>query len=74
MKSRVLVDSRFLRVLYDPKERQYKAALEAAELRDLDLIVPDVVLTETAYLFMRDGGVLAVIRFLDTLRAARPPD
>ena len=34
--------------------------------------MPDVVLTEAAYLFNREGGVPAVLRFLDQLIVMQP--
>lgn len=68
----ILIDSSFLRVLYDKNDPKHPVAREAANLRGAVPIVPDVVLTEVAYLFRRDGGVPAVIRFIDTLHAAHP--
>jgi predicted nucleic acid-binding protein len=72
MAVQILIDSSFLCILYDAKHPQYTLAQAAATINGAELFIPDVVLTETAYLFRRDGGVVAVVRFLDTLRAARP--
>jgi hypothetical protein len=68
----ILADSSFLYTLYDAAHPQNAIVKETAQLRAITLMIPDVVLTETAYLFRRAGGVIAVIRFLDTLRAAKP--
>lgn len=68
----ILIDSGFLRVLYDAKHPNYPAAHEVMGLRGAIPVVPDLVLTEAAYLFRRDGGILAVVRFLDSLHIAHP--
>lgn len=72
MTTLMLVDSSFLRVLYDAKHPKYPQVHAAATLTGASLVIPEVVLTETTYLFRRDGGVMAVVRFLDTLRLTQP--
>lgn len=72
MKTSALIDSGFLRTLYDPIHRDYAASLAALELGKVEPIIPYIVLTEAAFLFRRDGGVPAVVRFLTSLQRSQP--
>lgn len=65
--SKLLVDSGFLYALYDRGDKNNEAVSAVAELYAGELIVPYVVLTETAFLFRRAGEVPSVVRFLKAL-------
>lgn len=62
-----LVDSSFLYILLNKKHPDHTKMISLAGRYKGKLIVPYVVLTETAYLFNRAYGVIGVIRFLDRL-------
>ncbi len=65
--SRILVDSSFLYALYDRDDKDTEETSAVSDLYGGQFIIPYVVLTEVAYLFNRNGGVPAVIQFLDAL-------
>jgi predicted nucleic acid-binding protein len=69
---KVLVDSSFLYVLYNRNDPKHQAAQQVARVSAQVFVIPDVVLTEVAFLFRRAGGVMAVARFLDTLVRTNP--
>lgn len=67
----ILIDSSFLYGVLDrsnPKHALAKSAISSVPSR---YIIPDITLTETAFLFHRAGGVPAVVAFLDAIVAAR---
>lgn len=64
--NKALVDSSFLYILLNTKHKEYKRIASAIKPIH-QLIVPYVVLTEVAYLFNRDGGTPAMVKFLDQL-------
>lgn len=64
MPNRVLIDSSFLYATYDADDRYHDEAEAFAEVVASILLVPQVALTEAAFLFSRAGGVTAVVRFL----------
>lgn len=72
MLNSVLIDSSFLFALYNTQETNHAAALEWTRLNRQLRLIPDVILTEVAYLFLRFGGERAVIVFLESLEQARP--
>ena len=69
--SKMLVDSSFLYPLFEENNRRHEAVITIAELYSAQMIVPYVVLTETAFLFRRAGGVPAVMGFIQALIASR---
>ncbi len=71
--NRILIDSSFLYELYNVRADSHKKAREFIEVDDSPQLIPEVILPETTYLFNRKGGERAVIVFLETLEAARPP-
>ncbi len=70
MNQPVLVDSSFLYALYDEDDRGYQAAVHWTYHANPTFIIPDVVLTEVAFLFRRAGGTLGVVKFLEALHNA----
>ncbi|MDX2075952.1 MAG: PIN domain-containing protein [bacterium] len=70
MMNKALIDSSFLYVLLNPKQKDYERANITIKALS-QLIVPYVVLTEVAFLFNREGGILAVTRFINTLIATK---
>ncbi len=69
---KVLIDSSFLYALFNPRELTHESALEFVKTSDDVQMIPDVVLTEVAFLFKRFGGEKAVAVFLESLRSAQP--
>jgi predicted nucleic acid-binding protein len=54
--SKILVDSSYLFAFFDTKNSKHVDAVSVADLYSGQFVVPDVVLTEVAYLFNREGG------------------
>jgi predicted nucleic acid-binding protein len=61
------MDSGFLYALLDRGNTNYPLARETMAATSATYLIPYVVLTETAFLFKRAGGALAVVNFLDAL-------
>ena len=70
--NRILVDSSYLFAFFDGENKRHEDALLVAKVFQGQFVVPYVVLTEVAYLFKREGGVPAVLKFLDGLSVMRP--
>ena len=73
MASKVLVDSSFLYELFAQTAPYHAAAQLVANKLQQAFVIPEVVLTEVAFLFRRAGGVPAVVGFLDVLLANEAP-
>lgn len=67
MKNRILVDTNFLVALSDTKDLNRQKALRFAQKNQHQRIVPDVVLTDVAYLLRRGIGQKAVSIFLKSI-------
>lgn len=65
----ILIDSSFLYALLDNRNSKYRVATALLSTTPARYLIPYVVLTETAFLFSRSGGVPAVLRFFDGLLA-----
>jgi predicted nucleic acid-binding protein len=74
MAKSILVDSGFLYELYDQNAPRHTVAQDTVSSYGLPLLIPYVVLTETAFLFRRAGGTEAVRKFLLALADATPYD
>ena len=72
MVNRSLADSSFLYALFDTSEAKHQQAVAFARSQESQLLVPNVVLTEVAFLFKRNGGIPAVVAFLSLLDKATP--
>jgi predicted nucleic acid-binding protein len=68
----LLVDSSFLYELFNQSAPYHAAAQLVASKLHQPLMIPEVILTEVAFLFRRAGGVPAVVRFLDALLISQP--
>lgn len=64
---KVLVDSSFLYALFRKVDPDHRTVITAFRTLKADFIIPQVVLTETAWLFNRVGGMPLVAPFLDAL-------
>ena len=71
MSNQVLVDSSYLYALYNPGDQRHNRALAFAKTTSTVPLVPVVVLPEVAYLFLRDVGHHAIVRFLKQFVAAQ---
>jgi predicted nucleic acid-binding protein len=71
-RSRILVDSSFLYALYDLNDDLHDEAVDGIE-PDADMLIPQVVLVETTYLFKERSGVPAAVKFLDALIQSQTP-
>jgi predicted nucleic acid-binding protein len=72
MVNRVLVDTSFLVALNNPRDRNYSVTRQFAADSKYLYLIPDVVLTEAAYLLKKAGGLPLVLRFLDRLSNLNP--
>jgi predicted nucleic acid-binding protein len=70
--NKILVDSRYLFALFAEKSDRHQDAIALARIYQGQFLIPYVVLTEVAYLFNREGGIPAVIMFLDRLGRMQP--
>jgi predicted nucleic acid-binding protein len=70
--TKLIVDSSYLYALFDENNLMFDDATLVAELYRGQFIIPYIVLTEVAYLFNREGGVPAVLKFLDRLTEMQP--
>jgi hypothetical protein len=70
--NKVLVDSGYLYAFFQEGDDNHERAVLVADVYSGQFVVPYVVLTEVAYLCKRDGGVPAVLKFLDGLTIMRP--
>lgn len=67
----ILVDSSFLYSVIDHNSPSYVEARQITRVKKAVYLVPEVTLTEAAFLFRRQGGVSAVARFLAGLTLAK---
>ena len=67
MASNALADSSYLFALFNTTDAQHHSARSVAEVYHINFVVPDVALTEVAFLFQRARGTSAVLGFLDAL-------
>jgi predicted nucleic acid-binding protein len=65
-----VIDSSFLYELFDVEASRHERAVSVVRENKGTLMVPYVILTETAFLFRRDKGVLAVATFLRVIAKA----
>jgi hypothetical protein len=65
-----LIDSSFLYALYSSKDDSHAATMRIASDPQMIGVVPEVILPEVTFLFLREGGVKAVVEFLDQFAAA----
>ncbi|MCK6581274.1 MAG: PIN domain-containing protein [Anaerolineae bacterium] len=70
---KVLVDSSFLYALFRKADPDHQAVRAIFETVKAEFIIPQVVLTEVAWLFNRAGGMPLVSAFLELLAAAELP-
>ena len=67
MRTKVLIDSGFLYALFMKDDPDYHLTRRAFRTPGLAFLIPQVVLTETAFLFNRSGGMRSVATFLQLL-------
>jgi uncharacterized protein len=65
----ILVDTSFLVALNNPKDKYHNAAKGLVAGSQDVFLLPEVILTETAYLLRRAGGLPASLQFMDRLVA-----
>lgn len=69
----ILADSSFLYAVYNSRDTRHLQAINwALNLTDI-VLIPDVILPEVSYLFLRDVGHSGVIQFLAQLKQAPFP-
>jgi predicted nucleic acid-binding protein len=68
----VVVDSSFLVALYDRDSVRHREVAESADAYRGYLIIPQVTLTEAAYLFKRRMGQQGAITFLSEFARSQP--
>jgi predicted nucleic acid-binding protein len=70
---RALADTSFLYAIFDSSDAKHRLTKGFVDSREIQLVIPDVVLGETTYLLKERIGIHAVIKCLDALIAARIP-
>ncbi len=63
----ILTDSSFVYALYNTKDSLHRRAMDFAEASDEITVIPDVILPEVGYLFLRDLGYSGMQQFLASL-------
>lgn len=63
----ILVDTSFIVALNNPRDKNHAASRDFFAGKREVYLLPEVVLTEAAYLLHRAGGLPASLRFLDRL-------
>ncbi|NDJ78661.1 MAG: PIN domain-containing protein [Chloroflexi bacterium] len=71
-RSEILADSSYLFAFFDATNSKHAAAVVVADLYGEQFVVSDVALTEVAFLFNREGGIPAVLQFIDRLTVMQP--
>jgi len=69
----ILIDSGFLVAIFNKADHNHDSASRFASENTILGVVPDVVLTEVAYLLRRDGGMQAVDTFLRSFNTLNLP-
>lgn len=69
MVSRVLIDSSFLIALNCPQDKNHDCVRQLVEDDSRLRLIPDVALTEVAYMLRAQFGVSRVVSFLEALNA-----
>jgi uncharacterized protein len=71
---KALADSNYLYALSDQSDDWHEQAAHFAEQNtNIEIIVPDVVLTEVCYLLKKRGGLQAMTSFLEAISALQLP-
>jgi uncharacterized protein len=63
----ILLDTSFIVALHNPKDKNHTSATRFLSGNPNIYLLPEVVLTEAAFLIHRAGGLPASLRFLDRL-------
>jgi uncharacterized protein len=66
--SAILLDSSFVFALNHPRDKNHSATVRFLSGRTDSYLLPEVALTEVAFLLNRAGGLPAALRFLDSLQ------
>jgi uncharacterized protein len=66
----ILVDTSFLYAVYNQDDKRHKQAIAGIK-QNLDMLIPEVVLVEAAYLFKERSGVLTAVKFLNGIVASQ---
>ena len=68
----ILTDSSFIYALYNRQDSRHQQAMDFASSNTEETWIPDVVLPEVSYLFLRDIGYSGVQIFLKNLKEIHP--
>jgi len=64
----IILDSSFLYALYNANDSRHQQAMEFATPYTGSTVIPDVILPEVGYLFLRDLGYRGVQTFLENFK------
>lgn len=64
----IIADSSFIYALYNEQDSHHQRAMDFATQYVGGTVIPDVILPEVGYLFMRDLGYTGVRRFLENFQ------
>jgi predicted nucleic acid-binding protein len=67
MMATILLDTSFVVALNNPKDKNHAASTQLFSGKQNIYLLPEVVLTEAAFLLGKAGGLPASLRFLDRL-------
>src|ERR1700690_2905270 len=66
----ILLDTSFVVALNNPRDKYHPASVQFFSGKRNNYLIPEVVLTEAAFLLGKAGGLPASLHFLDRLVAA----
>jgi len=70
--TKIITDSSFLYSLYNTQDSLHDSAVNIVTHSKSRMVIPDVVLPEVGFLFLRDVGYRGVQKFLEALNKANP--
>lgn len=68
----ILIDTSFLYALYNTQDSRHPQAMSFSTDYTGDTIIPDVVLPEVGFLFLRDTGYAGLQEFMERFANVRP--
>jgi len=67
----MLIDTSFLYSVYNADDQYHARSLALIENRQSSSLIPQVVLPEVGFLFLRDGGHSAMLRFMEAFVSSK---
>lgn len=67
----MLIDTSFLYSVYNVDDWQHARSLALIDNRHTPSLIPQVILPEVGFLFLRDGGHHAMLRFMEAFESSK---